>query len=234
MRLAAAPPAETGTSDETRAKAQPKQRGGALASGGYAWHTPLPRVLLPTAAASGMVCSLGRALRTLAERARHLEGGGYGALMTAFGVGGLPGALLAAGASVVLTALAPAAVLAFVAMAPTGLASIWFIAWAVVHGVARLGAAHRLPVAAVLEHVAAWAGLSLSGVCLAPTALLSWRVLQDTSAGACVRACARARECRGNHGRGHRLEHRSPSHHAVGRSRGEVTLAHPSVRTTPR
>jgi MFS family permease len=90
---------------------------------------------------------MGIALTPLATRALHLGGGGYGALMAVFGVGALPGALLAAatsapsgarvrtlcvatGASVLLVAWSPTLILAFAAMALTGFTSIWFIATA--------------------------------------------------------------------------------------------------------
>jgi MFS family permease len=96
-------------------------------------------------AASGLIFSMGLSLPTLASRALHLGGGGYGALMAAFGIGGLPGALLAASSpvptplrvrrlalatvvAILCTAWAPYSALAFVAMAGVGLTSIWFIA----------------------------------------------------------------------------------------------------------
>lgn len=111
----------------------------------YVWHSPLMRVLLPMSAASGLIFSMGLTLPTLASRSLHLGAGGYGALMAAFGAGGLPGALMAASApvptplrvrrltlatvaAIALTAWAPDAPLAFVGMAGVGLTSIWFIA----------------------------------------------------------------------------------------------------------
>ena len=57
-------------------------------------HRPIV-VCLFLAAASGMLFSLGIALPVLATRVFHLGGGGYGLMMSAFGVGALPGALLA-------------------------------------------------------------------------------------------------------------------------------------------
>jgi MFS family permease len=111
----------------------------------YARRSPLIRALLPMSAASGMIFSMGLSLPTLASRSLHLGGGGYGALMAAFGIGGLPGALMAASApvptprrvrqlavatvvAVLCTAWSPWSGLAFVAMAAVGLTSIWFIA----------------------------------------------------------------------------------------------------------
>jgi MFS family permease len=108
-------------------------------------HKPI-LVCLFLAAASGMLFSLGVSLPVLATRVFHLGGGGYGLMMSAFGVGALPGALLAsAGTShptgrrvgglalvtataVVGTALAPAAWVAFAGLAVVGCVSIWFIA----------------------------------------------------------------------------------------------------------
>jgi hypothetical protein len=98
-------------------------------------------------AASGLIFGMNLALPTLASRALHLGGGGYGSLMAAFGVGGLPGALVAAAQpvpsgrrvrvlalatalSVVLVACSPNLPAALGAMALTGLTSIWFVATA--------------------------------------------------------------------------------------------------------
>ncbi|QMU74183.1 MFS transporter [Streptacidiphilus sp. P02-A3a] len=127
-------------------RARPAKEPGAIRSGlRYAWRTPVIRACLPLSTASGMLFAMGIALPLLATRALHLGGGGYGALMAAFGLGALPGALLAAGTvtptgprvrvlalatggSVLLTAWAPYLVVAFGAMALTGFTSIWFIA----------------------------------------------------------------------------------------------------------
>jgi hypothetical protein len=98
------------------------------------------------AAASGMLFNLGVGLPLLATRSFHLGGGGYGLMMATFGVGGVAGALLAAsgrgmpsgrsvrllalltGISILATAAAPLAGLAFAALGITGALSIWFIA----------------------------------------------------------------------------------------------------------
>ncbi len=88
---------------------------------------------------------MGIALPPLVSRALHQGGGGYGAMMAAFGVGGLPGALLAAAqpeptgrrvrwlalataATVIGIAVSPTMPIALPAMAALGVASIWFIA----------------------------------------------------------------------------------------------------------
>jgi MFS family permease len=111
----------------------------------YALRSPLYRALLPMSAASGLIFGMGVALPPLVSRALHHGGGGYGAMMAAFGLGGLPGALLAAAspvptgrrvrtlalataASVLAVAWSPVMPVALGAMALTGLTSIWFIA----------------------------------------------------------------------------------------------------------
>jgi hypothetical protein len=86
------------------------------------------------------------ALPVLATHTFHLGGGGYGLLMSVFGIGALPGALLASAgdgrptgrrvsvlalataAAIGGTALAPALWLAMAGLAVVGLLSIWFIA----------------------------------------------------------------------------------------------------------
>lgn len=108
-------------------------------------HGPILLCLL-LAAASGMLFSLGVSLPVLAIRVFHLGGGGYGLMMSAFGVGALPGALLASAgpsrptgrrvgalalvtaAAVLGTAIAPAVWVAFTGLAVVGCTSIWFIA----------------------------------------------------------------------------------------------------------
>lgn len=112
----------------------------------FAWgHGPI-RVCVGLAAASGMLFNLGVALPVLATRTFHLGGGGYGLMMSVFGIGALPGALLTSagggrptGRRVGVLALATAAAIGGTALAPTlwlavaglalvGLFSIWFIA----------------------------------------------------------------------------------------------------------
>jgi MFS family permease len=124
-----------------------RQRGAAREGLRYAVRTPLYRALLPMSLASGLIFSMGVALPPLVSRSLHFGGGGYGAMMAAFGVGGLPGALLAASspeptgrrvrilalftaASVLIVAWSPDAAVALVGMVLTGMSSIWFIALA--------------------------------------------------------------------------------------------------------
>jgi MFS family permease len=136
-----------GTPREGAARVGGRQRGAAREGLRYALRTPLFRALLPMSAASGLIFSMGVALPPLASRALHLGGGGFGAMMAAFGLGGLPGALLAAAApeptgrrvrilalftaaSVLVVAWAPVAAIALVGMVLVGMSSIWFIALA--------------------------------------------------------------------------------------------------------
>ncbi|MGH3290442.1 MAG: MFS transporter [Trebonia sp.] len=133
----------TGTSGTTGRKARPAV---SLRDGiRYAWRHGPVRVCVGLAAASGLLFNMGVALPVLATHSFHL-GGGYGLMMSVFGIGALPGALLASagdgrptGRRVGVLALATAAAIACTAFAPTvwlafaglmvvGLLSIWFIA----------------------------------------------------------------------------------------------------------
>jgi MFS family permease len=114
----------------------------------YAWSDRPIRVSLFLAAASGMLFSLSVPLPVLATRVFHLGGGGYGMMMAVFGVGALPGALLASagagrptgrsvgllalatGVAILATAAAPLLWLAIAGLVVTGCLSIWFIAQA--------------------------------------------------------------------------------------------------------
>jgi MFS family permease len=112
----------------------------------YAWrHGPI-RVCVGLAAAAGLLFNMGVALPVLATHTFHLGGGGYGLLMSVFGIGALPGALLASSgegrptgrrvgvlalataAAIGGTALAPALWVAVIGLLAVGLLSIWFIA----------------------------------------------------------------------------------------------------------
>lgn len=137
-------PVTSGTvaTDQPRAR---HQRGGRLAGLEYAWRRPAIRVSVLLAAASGMLFGL-LPLPLLASRVFGLGGGGYGLMMAVFGVGALPGALLAGsgraspsgrsvaalavatGLVVVGTAYAPGLGLMLAGLAVTGCVSIWFIA----------------------------------------------------------------------------------------------------------
>ena len=112
----------------------------------YAWRHGPVRVCIGLATASALLFGMGVSLPALATRTFHLGGGGYGLMMLAFGIGALPGALLAASASgrptgrrvgwlalataaaTGCTAFAPATWLAIAGLVATGGLSIWFIA----------------------------------------------------------------------------------------------------------
>lgn len=114
----------------------------------YATRTPVLRATLLLAVAAGFVFNLGVALPLVTTRVFHLGAAGYGAMMAAFGIGAIGGALLAAsggpwptgrrvrmlavvtGALVVATGFAPSLVAAFAGLFAVGLVSIWFIALA--------------------------------------------------------------------------------------------------------
>jgi len=112
----------------------------------YAWSFPAIRTCVFLAAASGMLFNLGVTMPLLTTKVFHLGSEGYGLMMAAFGLGALPGALLAAssrhrptgrsvawlalgtGACVLATACAIGLGFAIAGIALTGCVSIWFIA----------------------------------------------------------------------------------------------------------
>jgi MFS family permease len=110
----------------------------------YAWSHPLLRACILLAVASGVVFSPTLLLPLMATRAFHLGGGGYGLLLALFGIGAVPGALLASrqaptgrhvrrlaaltGAVMIIAASAPVVGVLYVAIVATGTASIWMIA----------------------------------------------------------------------------------------------------------
>ena len=182
----------------------------------YAWSTPALRYCLLMAAASGMLFNLGVGLPLLATRTFHLGGGGYGLMMATFGVGGVAGALLAAsgrgmpsgrsvrllalltGISILATAAAPLASMAFAALGITGALSIWFIARA--NTLAQLRAAPSMrgrvmgiwvmalpgaqPITSPIvgftaEAAGPRAGFGLAGAALLLAAAAGWRSLAD-------------------------------------------------------
>ncbi len=129
--------------------ARPAPSGGSKVGGlRYALRNPTIRACLVLAATAGMLFNLGVPVPLLATGVFHLGGAGFGLMMATFGLGSIPGALLAAsgpprpkgrtiallagatGLSVLATAYAPDVVLAFVGMAGTGCFSIWFISLA--------------------------------------------------------------------------------------------------------
>jgi MFS family permease len=114
----------------------------------YEREQPAIAATLAMAVASTFLFNTGVALPVLATKVFGLGSVGYGALVAAFGIGAIPGALASArtvgepsgrrirvlcvltGLSVVATALAPTVWLAYAGMAVTGFVSIWFIALA--------------------------------------------------------------------------------------------------------
>ncbi|NNN08392.1 MAG: MFS transporter [Acidimicrobiaceae bacterium] len=112
----------------------------------YAWRNPTIRIALLLAAASGMLFNMNVPLPLLASRVFHLGAGGYGLMMSAFGVGGILGGLAAAashaapsrrrvlvlalttGIMVVVTANARNLGELYAGLVATGCVSIWFVA----------------------------------------------------------------------------------------------------------
>jgi MFS family permease len=124
----------------------PHQSPGVRAGLRYAWSVPAIRGCLVMAACAGVIFSNSVLLPPLAVRVFHLGAGGYSLLLACFGLGALPGALLAAARAatagmgrVIMLAVATSAALAIVAVAPSpwlacagmavvGFTSIWFVA----------------------------------------------------------------------------------------------------------
>jgi MFS family permease len=114
----------------------------------YVRNAPAIAACLVMAGAAGMVFNLGTALPVLATRTFGYGGAGYGALMSCFGIGAIPGGLaaaysrgaalgrkvrvlcLATGLAVVATAAAPTGAAAFPLLVLVGFLSIWMIALA--------------------------------------------------------------------------------------------------------
>jgi MFS family permease len=137
--------AAAGPAAPTARKAPPGQLRAGLR---YAWRNRPIRVSLFLAASSGLLFNMVVTLPLLATRVFHLGGGGYGLMMAVFGLGALPGALLASAgsgrptgrsvgvlalataAAVLGTAAAPSLWLVLVGLAVTGCLSIGFIAQA--------------------------------------------------------------------------------------------------------
>ncbi len=108
--------------------------------------SPQIRSCILIAFAGGMLFNLSVATPLFVSRVLHLGGGGYGAMMAAFGLGAVPGALMAAsskrepsgsrirvlalltGATIVATALTPVVAGAFIGIAIAGFLSIWLVA----------------------------------------------------------------------------------------------------------
>lgn len=110
----------------------------------YAWSHPLLRACLLTGASCGVLFSPALFFPLLATRVFHMGGSGYGLLLALFGIGALPGALLASrrrpsghqvrvlgivtGACVVISATAPVEPVLFIGILATGASSIWMVA----------------------------------------------------------------------------------------------------------
>ena len=110
----------------------------------YAWSRPLLRACVLLAASSGPLYAPTLFFPLLATRVFHMGGSGYGLLLALFGIGALPGALLASwrqpdgqrvrllalltGACVVVAATAPDLPLLFAGIIGTGTCSIWMVA----------------------------------------------------------------------------------------------------------
>ena len=126
------------------ARGGPPPRTTARAGLSAAWSDPVIRASLLLAALSGALFNFTVVFPVLAQESFHLGASGYGLLVASFGVGAVPGALLAAsrptsgplvarlalaaGSAAVLTAAAPDAEMAYAGMAVVGLTSIWFVA----------------------------------------------------------------------------------------------------------
>ncbi|HEU5390286.1 MAG TPA: MFS transporter [Streptosporangiaceae bacterium] len=155
-----------GSAGSGRRRGQPRgqprgQRTGLRDGLRLVWHDPAIRSCILIATAASMVFNLGVPAPPFASRVLHLGGGGYGALMAAFGLGALPGALMAAsargepdgrrlrvltlltGLAVILTAFSPVVLGAFLGLALSGFFSIWLIAAANTLVQLRAGPARR-------------------------------------------------------------------------------------------
>jgi MFS family permease len=122
----------------------PSARPSAMEGLRYAWSRPLLRACLLLAASSGVLYAPTLFFPLMATRVFHLGGSGYGLLLALFGIGALPGALLAArrqptgrhvrvlglltGVSVLVAATAPDLPVLFVGIVATGTTSIWMVA----------------------------------------------------------------------------------------------------------
>ena len=139
---------------------RPRQPGQTREGMRYVLAQPAIRSALVLAAASGMLFNLSVALPLVATRVFHLGGGGYGLMLSTFGVGALGGAVLAAtgsswprgrsvrvlalvsGITVILTAGSPDLGAALGGLFICGFFSIWFIARA--NALAQLWAAPEM------------------------------------------------------------------------------------------
>jgi MFS family permease len=130
--------------DGRRPRPQRAGRPSALAGLKYAWSHPLLRACMLTGASCGVLFSPALFFPLLATRVFQMGGSGYGLLLALFGIGALPGALLASrrqpsgrqvrvlgiltGACVAISATAPALPVLFIGILATGTCSIWMVA----------------------------------------------------------------------------------------------------------
>jgi predicted MFS family arabinose efflux permease len=134
------------TESEDGRKSDPNRAGRPSAMAGirYAWSQPLLRACMLTGASSGALFSPALFFPLLATRVFHMGGSGYGLLLALFGIGALPGALLASrrqptgkqvrtlglltGAFVAIAAAAPVLPVLFFGILGVGACSIWMVA----------------------------------------------------------------------------------------------------------
>jgi predicted MFS family arabinose efflux permease len=121
-----------------------ERRPSAMAGLRYAWSQPLLRACMLIAASCGVLFSPALFFPLLATRVFHMGGSGYGLLLALFGIGALPGALLASrrtpsgiqvrtlaiatGFCVLVTATAPDKPVLFAGILGIGACSIWMVA----------------------------------------------------------------------------------------------------------
>jgi MFS family permease len=134
----------TKSKDEPESDATRAGRPSAMAGLRYAWSQPLLRACMLTGASSGVLFSPALFFPLLATRVFHMGGSGYGLLLALFGIGALPGALLASrrqptgkqvrtlglltGVFVAIAATAPVLPVLFAGILGIGACSIWMVA----------------------------------------------------------------------------------------------------------
>jgi predicted MFS family arabinose efflux permease len=134
------------TESEDAREPDPNRAGRPSAMAGirYAWSQPLLRACMLTGASSGVLFSPALFFPLLATRVFHMGGSGYGLLLALFGIGALPGALLASrrqptgkqvrtlglltGVFVAIAATAPVLPVLFIGILGIGACSIWMVA----------------------------------------------------------------------------------------------------------
>ncbi|MHC9043894.1 MFS transporter [Microbacterium saperdae] len=135
-----APAGRTEPADSTAAAARP------IGAWRFAMHTPAIRATLLLAVCASACYNIAVVVPLIVADVFHADGGTYGALAVAFGLGALPGAFFSAtgptmprsaevramavamAAAVLLSAAAPTLPLLFVGLAAVGMVVMWFIA----------------------------------------------------------------------------------------------------------